>query len=114
LTQTAQHFSTIAQIVAPQGRIALIDDPGLIDVRVLKQKSVSLHWELMFTRSMFETPDMIQQHILLNSVADLVDKGRLRTTVQEYFSPISAQNLLNAHRLLESGRSRGKIVLAGF
>jgi zinc-binding alcohol dehydrogenase family protein len=114
LTQTEQHFATIAQIVAPQGRIALIDDPGLIDVRLLKQKSVSLHWELMFTRSMFQTPDMIRQHELLNTVADLVDNGRLRTTVREHFAAISARNLIKAHRLLESGRSRGKLVLAGF
>ncbi len=114
LTQTEQHFANIAQIVVPQGRIALIDDPGLIDVRLLKQKSVSLHWEFMFTRSMFQTPDMIRQHELLNTVADLVDNGRLRTTVREHFAAISAQNLLKAHRLLESGRSSGKIVLAGF
>ena len=114
LTQTDAHFATLAQIVAPQGRIALIDDPGMIDVRLLKQKSVSLHWEMMFTRSMFQTPDMIRQHELLNDVADLVDTGRLRTTVRENFGEISAANLLRAHRLLESGKSRGKIVLAGF
>lgn len=114
LTQTDQHFPAIAQIVAPQGRVALIDDPGMIDVRLLKQKSVSLHWELMFTRSMFQTPDMIRQHALLNEVASLVEEGRLRTTVRERFGAISARNLLQAHRLLESGASRGKIVLAGF
>ena len=114
LTQTDQHFAALAQIVAPQGRIALIDDPGMIDVRLLKQKSVSLHWEMMFTRSMFQTPDMIRQHELLNDVADLVDTGRLRTTVRERFGVISAAKLLKAHQLLESGKSRGKIVLAGF
>ena len=114
LTQTDQHFAALAQIVAPQGRIALIDDPGTLDIRLLKQKSVSLHWEFMFTRSMFQTPDMIAQHDLLCAVADLVDAGRLRTTLREHLSPISAANLLRAHRLLESGQSRGKIVVSGF
>lgn len=114
LTQTDQHFAAIAQIVAPQGRIALIDDPGLIDVRLLKQKSVSLHWEFMFTRPMFATSDMIRQHDLLCEISGLVDAGRLRTTLHQHLTPISAENLLRAHRLLESGTSRGKVVLSGF
>lgn len=114
LTHTDQHFAEIARIIAPQGRIALIDDPGLIDVRLLKQKSASLHWEFMFTKSMFQTPDMISQHDLLSEVAALVDEGLLRTTLHERLAPISAANLLRAHQLLESGASRGKVVLAGF
>ena len=114
LTKTDQHFPTIAKIIAPQGRIALIDDPGLIDIRLLKQKSASLHWEFMFTRPSLQTPDMIRQHDILNEVASLVDAGQLLTTASESFTPITAANLIHAHRILESGTSRGKIVLFGF
>lgn len=114
LTRTDQHFRSLAEIVAPQGRIALIDDPGLIDIRLLKQKSVSLHWEFMFTRPSMQTPDMIRQHELLENVANLVDAGRLRTTLRKRIAPISAANLILAHQHLESGTANGKIVLEGF
>lgn len=116
LTQTDQHFAAIAELIAPQGKFGLIDDPapGTLDVTKLKRKSVSLHWELMFTRSLFETPDMIEQHRLLTEVARLVDAGQLRTTVGDHFGRIEAANLRRAHALLESGRARGKIVLEGF
>lgn len=114
LTRTDQHFRSLAEIVAPQGRIALIDDPGLIDIRLLKQKSVSLHWEFMFTRPSMQTPDMIRQHELLENVANLVDAGRLRTTLRKLIAPISAANLILAHQHLESGTANGKIVLEGF
>ena len=114
LTRTDLHFTEIIKALAPQGRFALIDDPGPIDVAQLKQKSLSLHWELMFTRSMFETADMIAQHRLLCEMAALVDAGIIRTTVAEHFGAINADNLRRAHQLIESGRSRGKIVLEGF
>ena len=116
LTQTDRHFAQIAELIAPQGRFGLIDDPapGSIDIGRLKRKSVSLHWELMFTRSLFETPDMIEQHLLLTEVARLVDAGRLRSTLGEHFGRINADNLKRAHALLESGQARGKIVLEGF
>lgn len=114
LTKTDLHFPEIVEALAPQGRLALIDDPGPIDIGQLKRKSLSLHWELMFTRSLFETPDMIAQHRLLEEVAELVDAGVIRTTVGEHFGSINAENLKRAHALVESGRSRGKIVLEGF
>ena len=114
LTHTDQHFDQIAEVIAPQGKFGLIDDPDFFDVRKLKLKSVSLHWELMFTRSMFHTEDMYRQHEILNTVADLVDQGTLTTTVAEHFGAINAANLKRAHALLESGKSRGKIVLEGF
>lgn len=116
LTNTDQHFAQIAQAIAPQGKFGLIDDPvpGSIDIGLLKGKSVSLHWELMFTRSIFETPDMIAQHELLNEVAALVDAGVIRTTVGEHFGTINANNVKRAHALLESGKARGKIVLENF
>ena len=114
LTQTDQHFAHIAEVIAPQGKFGLIDDPGQFDVRLFKRKSVSLHWELMFTRSLYGTADIERQHQILNEVAALVDAGKLVTTVGEHFGKINAINLMRAHALLESGKARGKIVLEGF
>ena len=114
LNQTDHHWPAIAELVAPQGKVALIDDPAAIDVRVLKRKSVSLHWEFMFTRSMFETDDMAQQHQLLDDVAQLVDTGVIKTTLGERYGAINASNLKRAHALIESNRAKGKIVLEGF
>ncbi|WP_376096010.1 zinc-binding alcohol dehydrogenase family protein [Roseomonas sp. CCTCC AB2023176] len=113
-THSDRHWAAIAEVVAPQGRVGLIDDPEPVDVRLLKRKSASLHWELMFTRSSFATPDLDAQHRILSEVSRLVDEGTIRTTVAERFGAINAANLRRAHALLESGRSRGKIVLEGF
>ncbi len=114
LNKTDEHFKEIVEAVAPQGKFGLIDDPPPLDVNLLKRKSISLHWELMFTRSLFKTSDMIAQHRLLEDVAALVDSGMLHTTVNQHFGTINAANLKRAHALLESGRSVGKIVLEGF
>ena len=114
LNSTDQHFAQIVETIAPQGKFGLIDDPQPIDVSKLKRKSVSLHWELMFTRSLFGTDDMVAQHHLLNEMAELVDAGIIRTTLGEHFGTINAANLMRAHALLESGKARGKIVLEGF
>jgi zinc-binding alcohol dehydrogenase family protein len=114
LNQTDHHFEQIVASINPQGRLALIDDPELFDFRKLKTKSVSLHWEFMYTRSMFSTRDQIRQHELLNRVASLIDSGVLRTTLNETFGTINAANLRRAHKLLETNRARGKIVLEGF
>jgi NADPH2:quinone reductase len=114
LTFTDQHYKAIADLMAPQGKFGLIDDPPEFTMNVFKGKAISVHWELMFTRSSFQTPDMIAQHSLLNDVADLIDKGVLRTTMDQTFGTINAANLKRAHALLESGKSRGKIVLEGW
>jgi NADPH:quinone reductase len=113
-TNTHKHLGEIVNLIAPQGRFALIDDPSTLDVSPFKSKSVSVHWESMFTRSSFGTPDISEQGALLNEVARLVDAGTLRSTIAENFGPINAMNLKRAHALLESGKARGKIVLAGF
>lgn len=113
-TKTDRHLADIAKLVAPQGRFALIDDPGPLDIQPFKQKSVSVHWEFMFTRSMFQTADMAAQGGLLDEVSRLVDAGTLRTTLGENFGTINAANLRRAHQLIESGRAKGKIVLEGF
>ncbi len=114
LNQTDKHFEQIIALMAPQGKLGLIDDPELIDVRKLKGKALSLHWEMMFARSLFQTDDMQQQQSLLNEVARLVDAGVIRTTFKETLGKINAANLKQAHALIESNASTGKIVLEGF
>ncbi|MCX2561224.1 zinc-binding alcohol dehydrogenase family protein [Acetobacter farinalis] len=113
-TQTEQHLSEIVELLAPQGHFGLIDDPATLDAVPFKRKSLSLHWELMFTRSLFGTADMGAQGKLLNEVSRLVDEGRLRTTLGKNLGPITAAALREAHALIESGRAKGKIVLEGF
>ena len=114
LTHTAEHLAAIAEIIAPQGRFGLIDDPPELDILPFKRKSVSVHWEFMFTRSLFDTPDVLEQHRLLTRVAEMVDRGELKPTIASDFGLINAANLLRAHALLESGKSMGKVVLTGF
>jgi NADPH:quinone reductase len=111
-TQSDQHAGEIAALIAPQGRFGLIDE--ISDISAFKRKSVSIHWELMFTRPIFTTADIAQQGRLLNEVSRLVDGGVLRTTMTERFSPINAETLKRVHALVESGRTRGKLVLEGF
>ncbi|MDH3461499.1 MAG: zinc-binding alcohol dehydrogenase family protein [Burkholderiaceae bacterium] len=113
-TQTDRHFADIVELIAPQGRFGLIDDPEVLNAMPLKLKAISLHWELMFTRSLFGTPDMAQQGKLLNEVAALVDAGRIRSTATEVAGKIDAATLRAVHARIESGSARGKIVLEGF
>lgn len=115
LVDTAAYYEQFIAALAPQGKLALIDDPKTaLDIRPLKLKSLSLHWELMFTRSLFQTPDQQQQHQLLTEVAKLVDSGQLKSTVGQQLGAINAANLRQAHALLEQGQVIGKLVLAGF
>ena len=114
LTETEQHFPVLAEVLKPQGRVCVIDDPKGIDVNLLKRKSASLHWEFMFTRSMFETTDIEAQAVLLDEVATLVDSGRLKTTLAERYGAINAVNLKRAHAFIESGKAKGKVALEGF
>ncbi|TAX54951.1 zinc-binding alcohol dehydrogenase family protein [Rhizobium leguminosarum] len=113
-TNTDSHIGDIVEAIAPQGRFALIDDPKTLDIVPFKRKAVSVHWELMFTRPLYGTPDMIEQHKLLNKISELVDAGKIRTTLSEIVGPINAANLKTAHAMVESGRMKGKAVLAGF
>ncbi|SEK96057.1 zinc-binding alcohol dehydrogenase family protein [Roseateles sp. YR242] len=116
LTHTPQHFKDLVELLEPQGRLAMIDDfgPADLDVMALKRKSLSLHWELMFTRSLYNTHDITEQGRLLAEVARLVDAGKIRSTLAEVLGPINAQSLKRAHALQESQRQRGKLVLQGF
>ena len=114
LTHTDRHLPQLVEILEPQGKLALIDDPEAFDVRLLKRKSLSLHWELMFTRSLFHTADMQAQHALLDELAELVEHGFVRSTLRRHLGRIDAANLREAHRLQESGETIGKMVLEGF
>ena len=114
LTHTDSHYDEIIKILAPQGKLGLIDDPKSLDALPLKRKAISLHWELMFTRSLFETPDMIRQHEILSQVATLIEEGVLTTTLAEQYGTINAANLRKAHAMIESNKAKGKIVLEGF
>lgn len=115
LNATDQHFDEIIESLEPQGKIALIDDPQTpLDIMKLKVKAISLHWEFMYTRSMFNTHDIEKQHELLNSVADLIDAGKIKNTLGENYGRINAENLKRAHATLENGQTIGKIVLEGF
>jgi zinc-binding alcohol dehydrogenase family protein len=114
LTATARNFAQLVEVLAPEGKLGLIDDPETLDVVPLKRKSASLHWEFMFARSMWRTTDMADQGRLLNRVSELVDRGELRSTQTVTFSPINVENLKKAHTLAESGKAIGKITLSGF
>lgn len=107
-------WEELSRVITPQGRFGLIDDPEPLDLRLYKMKSVSIHWEAMFTRPMQNTPDMIRQHEILNDVADLIDSGAIRATAAQNLGGITAANLRKAHALIESGHTVGKIVLSGF
>lgn len=114
LVASDRHLPDIAAFIAPFGRLGLIDDIKGFDLTAFKSKSVSIHWEFMFTRSAFGTPDMDEQHRILDALADLIEEGRLRGTLGQIVGPIDAAHLRAAHGLVESGKARGKIVLDGF
>ncbi|TMV92699.1 zinc-binding alcohol dehydrogenase family protein [Thioclava sp. BHET1] len=110
-----RHWNTAVELIRPQGGIVSIDDADLpMPMGGMKTKAASFHWEFMFARSMHQTPDMIEQHHLLSYVADQIDAGNIRTTVSEVLAPINAANMREAHRLVETGQAKGKIVVEEF
>ncbi|MGJ8731485.1 MAG: zinc-binding alcohol dehydrogenase family protein [Cellulophaga sp.] len=114
LNATEQHADEIVKVIKPQGKFGFIDDPKSFNVMPFKAKAVSTHIEFMFTRSMFQTEDMVEQHNILNKVSELIDNGTVKTTLGENFGIINAENLRKAHAFLETGKAKGKIVLEGF
>ena len=113
-THTGNYLSQIAELIAPQGRFGLIDDPEQLDINLFKRKSISVHWEFMFTRSMFQTPDMTAQSHLLQQVAQLIETGKIKTTLNQVVGSINAENIRQAHHAIESEQTQGKLVLEGF
>ncbi len=115
LNTTEKHWDNMSDAIAPRGIIcSIVDSKEPLDMNPLKNKSAAFVWEYMFTRSMFQTADLIEQHNLLNKVADLIDSGKVKTTLSERLTPINAENLRKAHAMLESGTAIGKIVLENF
>lgn len=112
--QSDSYVSDVAALIAPQGRYALIDDPASFNIMPFKSKAVSVHWEMMFTRPLYQTADIERQHQLLNEVAGLVEAGAIRTTLTDVLGTINASHLKKAHALIETNRTKGKLVLAGF
>lgn len=112
--QTEKRVYDIAELIAPQGRFCLTDDPSSFDIMIFKRKAVSIHHELMFTRSVYGTPDMEEQAKILNEVSIAVDEGRISSTAAQRLGAINAENLKKAHAQLESGSTIGKVVLEGF
>lgn len=107
-----QYWDAMVTLIKPQGHIGSISDPvENVNLRQLKGKSVSFHWELMFTRSMFQTEDMIRQHQILNEATALFENGTITSTINEHLTGFSTENLKQAHGLLESGKTIGKIVI---
>ncbi|GAA3786344.1 zinc-binding alcohol dehydrogenase family protein [Sphaerisporangium flaviroseum] len=112
--KTGGQIEAFAELLRPGGHITAIDEPEGLELLPLKSKSIGFHWELMFTRALYETDDMIAQHDLLERVAGLVDAGTIRTTLTTELGPIEAATLRRAHEMVESGRMVGKVVIAGF
>lgn len=114
LTATDEHFTSLVEVAKPRGYIGVIDDPAELSINIAKHKALSICWEFMFTRPMFQTDDMIKQHELLNRVGELVDDGTLVTTANHRPGTLSVETLTDAHALQESGRAVGKTVLDGW
>jgi zinc-binding alcohol dehydrogenase family protein len=115
LADTDAYWAAMVDVIRPQGAIvSIVENSGPLDIGLLQDKSATFSWEFMFTRAAFETSDMIEQHRLLNEVANLIERGALRTTVTETLRPISVENLRLAHEKLKSGRTIGKITLQGW
>ncbi|MFE2728905.1 zinc-binding alcohol dehydrogenase family protein [Kitasatospora sp. NPDC059327] len=111
---TDRNLPAYAEVLKPFGAIVAIDDFGALDIGVLKSKSISFHWEFMYTRSLHRTPDQDTQHRILERVARLVDDGVLTSTATNDLGPITAAGLREAHRRQESGTTIGKTTLTGF
>jgi NADPH:quinone reductase-like Zn-dependent oxidoreductase len=112
-SNTDAYWDVMAEIIRPQGRIvSIVESAKPLDLNLLKSKSATFVWEFMFTRSMYQTPDVAVQGQILNEVAALIEAGELRTTLTETLSPINAENLRTVHAKAESGRAIGKLVLS--
>lgn len=110
---TLQYWETMGQLIAPQGHIVLIvESPEKLELgNDYKNKSVTISWELMFTRSLFNTPDIIEQHNILTKIANLIDTGKIKTTSNDTRTPITPATLIQTHQDIESGKTIGKITL---
>ncbi len=109
---TDDYFVTMADVIKPQGSICLLANATeKYDINILKSKSITLIWEMMFTRSMYQTQDILKQHEILNEVSSLIDNKKIVTTITSSLSPINAQTIAKAHNAIEDGSVIGKLVI---
>lgn len=113
-THSHLYVEECAALMAPQGRYGLIDDPENLSIMPFKTKAISVHWEMMFTRPMFKTPDITRQRDILNGLSQMIDEGKVTSTATQSLGRINAETLMKAHALIESNQAKGKIVLEGF
>jgi len=112
LANTSSHWDAMVELIAPQGKIcSIVDSTGSIDINKLKSKSVTFVWEFMFTRTMFNTEDIVKQHKILTQIATLVDEGKIKTTLSKTIEGFSVKSFKEAHKLSESGKTIGKIAI---
>jgi NADPH:quinone reductase-like Zn-dependent oxidoreductase len=111
---TAGAIETFNEILQPFGAIAAIDDPEGLDIVPLKPKAITFHWEYMFARPLYQTLDLVEQHELLDRVAEMIDEGTIQTTLTQELGPINAETLREAHGMVEAGRMVGKVVVSGW
>lgn len=107
---TAGRGATLASVLRPFGEIVVIDSMASDDVMAFKPRSQTVHWEYMFARPIHD-PSSIAQHQLLERVADLVDRGQLRSTATTVLHPLDADRLREAHRMVETSSTIGKVVV---
>jgi len=114
LTNSSHHLPGLAEVIKPQGQLGVIDNAAVMNVTPFQNKSISFHWELMFTRSLFQTEDMQEQHNLLTHVAELIDAGKIKTTMTQHLGKINPENIMRGHQIAKAGTAIGKMVLEGF
>jgi NADPH:quinone reductase-like Zn-dependent oxidoreductase len=113
LNETERHWSAIAEIIAPGGKIGAITNHDSLDATPLRPKSVSVHWEDVVTRMAFGIPsDLIAYRRILEEIASLAETGVLRSTATRELIPINAASIREGHALVEGGRMLGKVVIA--
>ncbi|EKY3193752.1 zinc-binding alcohol dehydrogenase family protein [Cronobacter turicensis] len=112
LNDTDGHWAAVSQLIAPQGHIcSIVENAHPLDQDALKSKSAALHWEFMYTRSMYQTADMARQGEILNEVATLVDAGEVESALSETFHGLSVESISKAHQKVLEGHMRGKVVV---
>ncbi|WP_167628760.1 zinc-binding alcohol dehydrogenase family protein [Listeria valentina] len=115
LHDTYRHFEAMEQAIKPEGQICtIVELSHPVQMSVLKDKSAGFHYEFMFTRSKYQTADQIRQHELLENARALFESGELKSTLTKVLSPINAETMRDAHKIVESGKMIGKLVVKGF
>jgi len=112
VADTKGHWDAMGELITPQGKIcSIVEFDGALDFSVLKSKSATFVWEFMFTRSMYKTEDIQEQHNILKSMSELIDQGKIKTTLTHTIDGFNTQSIKEAHRLVESGKTIGKVAI---